>query len=195
MNQTIQNLAKAFIGESQARNRYTLYSKIAKDEGYVQIASIFNTTAEQEKQHAKWLFRMINDLKKDNPDLNIDEIKVEASAPTIYDNTLANLKAAIAGENYEYASMYPKFADMAIEEGYPQVAGRLRSIAKAEQFHEERYNKLLEQVENNSVFKKAEDVEWVCSKCGFVHKASQPPEKCPSCSHPMAYFELKCLKF
>ena len=196
MNQTIQNLSKAFIGESQARNRYTIYSKVAKKEGFEQIASIFLTTAEQERQHAKWLFKLINELKKDNPDHeSLDEIKVEATAPTIFDDTTANLKAAIAGESYEHTTMYPEFANMAEQEGFNMIAARLKAIAEAEKFHEERYNKLLKQVEKGTVFQKDQDVEWVCRKCGYIHKGNQPLENCPSCSHPKAYFELKCLCF
>jgi rubrerythrin len=199
MNQTIQNLVKAFIGESQARNRYTIYSKIAKKEGYEQISAIFTETAEQEREHAKWLFRMINDLKKQaassdsTEDLN--EIKVEAAAPTISGTTQENLKAAIAGENYEFTSMYPEFADIAEQEGYPEIAKRLRAIAKAEEHHEERYKKLLNEVEKESVFRKSEETVWVCRKCGYRHTGSTPPEECPSCGHPTAYFQVECEKY
>ena len=191
MKETIKNLTKAFIGESQARNRYTFYAKIAQKEGYEQIAEIFLITAENEREHAKWLFRMINELKKRGNE-NLDEIKVEAVAPTILGNTAENLKAAIAGENYEYTKMYPEFADIAEKEGFPDIAERLRAIAVAEKHHEERYKKLLKEIEADSVFKKDEKVYWVCRKCGYVHEGEEPPEKCPSCSHPRNYFELKC---
>ena len=190
MKTTIENLTKAFIGESQARNRYSFYAKIAKKEGFEQIAEIFLLTAENEREHAKWLFRMINELKNKS-DENFDEIKVEAAAPTILKNTAENLKAAIAGENYEQTQMYPGFADIAEEEGLSEIVGRLRAIAIAEKHHEERFRKLLEQVEKNTVFKKEERVYWVCRKCGYIHEGEEAPEKCPSCDHPKNYFEVK----
>ena len=194
MKNTILNLAKAFIGESQARNRYTFYAKIAKQEGFEQISEIFLVTAENEREHAKWLFRLINELKKESEE-DLSEIKVEASVPTVLGNTIDNLKAAIAGENYEYTQMYPEFADVAEREGHPEIAQRLRAIAKAEQHHEERYKKLLKEVEGNTVFKKEKKVYWVCRKCGYVHEGENPPEKCPSCSHPKNYFQLKCEEY
>jgi rubrerythrin len=191
MNETIQNLTKAFIGESQARNRYTMYAKIAKKEGYEQLSEIFLLTADNEREHAKWLFRMINDLKKQSAEA-LDAITVEAEAPTTLGKTTDNLKAAIAGENYEYSDMYPSFAETAGKEGFPDIAERLRAIANAEQHHEGRYKALLAQVEAGTMFKKDEEVEWVCRKCGHVHKGKTPPEECPSCGHPPEYFELKC---
>ncbi len=194
MKTTIENLTKAFIGESQARNRYSFYAKIAKKEGFEQIAEIFSLTAENEREHAKWLFRMINELKNKS-DENFDEIKVEAATPTILKNTVENLKAAIAGENFEQTQMYPEFADAAEEEGLSEIVGRLRAIAIAEKHHEERFRKLLEQVEKNTVFKKEEGVYWVCRKCGYVHEGEEAPEKCPSCNHPKNYFEVKCEEY
>jgi len=194
MRQTIENLTKAFIGESQARNRYTFYAKIAKKEGFEQIAEIFLITAENEREHAKWLFRLINELKQ-KTDENLDEIVVEAAAPTILGNTVENLKAAIAGENYEHTQMYPQFADIAEKEGLTEIARRLRAIAKAEEHHEERYKKLLKEVEGGTVLKKPNKVYWVCRKCGYVHFGTEPPEKCPSCDHPASYFELKCEEY
>jgi len=191
MENTIQNLTKAFIGESQARNRYTFYAKIAKNEGYEQIAEIFLLTAENEREHAKWLFRLINELKKKTNE-RIEEIRVEAVAPTVLGSTTQNLKAAIAGEHYEYSQMYPEFADVAQKEGFPEIAARLRAIAVAEKHHEERYKKLLEQLAGGTLFKKEEKTYWVCRKCGYVHEGPQPPENCPSCSHPKNYFEIKC---
>jgi len=146
MNETIKNLTRAFIGESQARNRYSFYAKIADKEGFKQIAEIFLITAENEREHAKWLFRLINDLKKKSGE-EINEIKVEASAPTTLGDTKENLKSAIAGENYENTSMYPEFADTAEKEGFPEIAKRLRAIAKAEEHHEERYKKLLKETQ------------------------------------------------
>ncbi len=191
MKKTIENLAKAFIGESQARNRYTFYSKIAKKEGFEQISEIFLVTAENEREHAAWLFKLINKLKGNE----MDEIKVEASVPTVLGTTAENLKAAIAGENYENTKMYPEFADVAEEEGYPEIAKRLRAIAKAEKHHEERYKKLLKEVEEGSVFKKDKEVYWVCRECGYVHFGTEPPEKCPSCDHEKSFYEIKCEEY
>ncbi len=194
MKNTIENLAKAFIGESQARNRYTFYAKIAKKEGFEQISEIFLITAENEREHAQWLLRLINDLKKKSNE-EFDEIKVEAGVPTILGSTIDNLKSAIAGENYEYTQMYPEFADIAEKEGLPEIAARLSAIAVAEKHHEERYKKLLKEVEQNTVFKKEQKVYWVCRKCGYIHEGEEPPEYCPSCNHPRNYFELKCEEY
>ncbi len=194
MKNTIENLLKAFIGESQARNRYTFYAKIAKNEGFEQIAEIFLVTAENEKEHASNLFKLINELKKKSNE-ELDEIKVEAVAPTVLGSTAENLKAAIAGENYEHTKMYPEFADVAEKEGFPEIAARLRAIAKAEKHHEERYKKLLKEVEAVTVFKKEKEVWWVCRECGYVHFGKEPPEKCPSCDHARSYFQLKCEEY
>ncbi|MFO7872040.1 MAG: rubrerythrin family protein [Candidatus Undinarchaeales archaeon] len=191
IKKTIENLTKAFIGESQARNRYTIYSKIAKKEGYEQVSELFLLTAENEREHAKWLFRMINDLKKKSSE-DLDELEVDASAPIILGDTAENLKSAIEGEHYENTEMYPGFADTAEEEGFSDIANRLRAIAKAEKHHEERYSTLLNEVQGKTVFEKEEETAWVCRKCGYVHKGKKPPEKCPSCDHPKNYFELKC---
>lgn len=187
MTKTLQNLTKAFIGESQARNRYTFYSKKAKKEGFEQISEFFLLTAENEREHAKWLFRLINQIKETDK----EEIEVEAAAPLTLGDTKENLKAAIKGENYEATDMYPGFAKTAREEGYDDIADRLEAIAKAETHHRERYKKLLENVEKETVFEKDEEVYWVCRKCGYVHKGKKPLENCPSCSHPRNYFELQ----
>lgn len=194
MNETIKNLVKAFIGESQARNRYSFYASVAKKEGFEQIAEIFRITAENEKEHASTLFKLINELKKEKGE-ELDEIKVEAVAPTVLGDTAQNLKAAIAGENREHTKMYPEFADVAEREGYPEIAARLRAIAKAEEHHEERYRKLLREVEAGTVFKKDRDVWWVCRECGYIHYGKEPPERCPSCNHPRSYFQLKCEEY
>ncbi len=189
MEKTIKNLTKAFIGESQARNRYTMYAKIAKKEGYEEISANFLLTSDQEAEHAKWLMRMINELKGN--DENYNEIVVEASAPTILADTKENLKSAVKGENYEYTDMYPEFADVADEEGLPKIASRLRSIAKAEANHEDKYKKFLENLEKDLVFKKDQEVIWVCRKCGYMHKGEEAVKECPSCGHEQAYFEVK----
>jgi rubrerythrin len=194
MEETIKNLAKAFIGESQARNRYTFYAKVAKKEGYEQIAAIFRDTAEQEREHASWLLKLINELKKESGE-DLAEIEVEAVMPTTLGTTAENLKAAIAGENYEHTTMYPEFAGIAEKEGLEEIAARLRSIAVAEKHHEERYQKLLKEVDGGTVFKKQEEVWWVCRECGYVHFGKQPPKVCPSCGHPQSYYQLKCEEY
>jgi rubrerythrin len=195
MEKTLKNLVKAFIGESQARNRYTFYAKIAKKEGHPQISEIFLKTAEQEKTHAKRLFEHIQELKEKLGKLKDEEIKVEASCPSTYGNTKENLQSAVNGENYENTEMYPEFAKIAEEEGLPHIAIRLKSIALAEVHHEERYKKLLEELKKDSLYKKEEEKEWVCSECGYIHKGKQPPEKCPSCDHGKEYYKLKCEEY
>jgi len=194
LNETIKNLVKAFIGESQARNRYSFYASIAKKEGFEQIAEVFLITAENEKEHASTIFKFINQIKKKTGE-ELNEIKVEVAATTILGNTAENLQAAIAGENYEHTKMYPEFADVAEKEGYSDIAARLRAIAKAEKHHEERYRKILKEVEAGTVFKRDEDVWWVCRECGYVHYGKEPPERCPSCNHPKRYFQLKCEEY
>ena len=191
MQKTIQNLTKAFIGESQVRNRYSFYAKVARKEGFEQIAEIFLQTAEQEKEHAKRLFEHIQELKKKTKE-KLNEIKVEFSAPTTYGNTIENLKAAIAGENYEYTSMYPEFAKVAEKEGLIKIAKRFSAIAVSEKHHEERYKKLLKEVKEGSIFKKKKKIWWVCMECGYVHFGKQPPTKCPSCDHPKSFYQVKC---
>jgi rubrerythrin len=190
MKQTFFNLTKAFIGESQARNRYTFYAGVAQKEGYEQIAGIFLETAEQEKTHAKRLFEHIQELKEK---LNCkDEIKVDASASIVYNTTEENLQAAINGENHEYTEMYPEFANVAQEEGFVKIASRMRAITIAEKHHEERYKKLLLQLKNKTIFKKEKDTEWVCRECGYAHKGKEPPKICPLCDHPQAFYQVKC---
>jgi len=191
---TLENLVKAFIGESQARNRYTFYASIARKEGFEQIAEIFLITAENEKEHAETLFKLISELKK-RVGREVSELKVEAAAPLVLGSTTENLRAAIAGENYEHTKMYPEFAKVAEEEGFPEVAARLRAIAKAEEHHEERFRKLLKEVEAGTVFKKDREVWWVCRKCGYVHYGREPPPKCPSCGHSSNYFQIKCEEY
>jgi rubrerythrin len=186
MKETLKNLAKAFIGESQARNRYTYYSKIASKEGYEQIAATFLLTAEQEKIHAKRLFEYINELKE-----NDEEITVEASVPTGFGNTKENLESAIKGENYESDIMYPEFAKVALEEGYPLIAARLKAIAIAEKNHSERYNVYLQQLISGTTFKKSEKIWWVCRECGYIHFDEEAPKVCPACTHPQAFYQVK----
>jgi rubrerythrin len=200
MNETIKNLTKAFIGESQARNRYTYYAKIAQKEGFEQIAAIFAETAEQEKTHAKRIFEHIQELKKSckcdkGEECVCSEIAVEAASPNVYGKTDENLEAAAKGENYEWTDMYPSFAKVAEKEGFKKVAKRLRSIAQAEKHHEERYKKLLKEVKAKSVFKRDGKVWWVCKECGYMHYGKTPPTICPSCDHPRSYYQLKCERY
>ena len=187
MKKTLENLTKAFIGESQARNRYTFYAKIARKEGYEQIAEIFLITAENEKAHAKRLFEHIQELNKGK----LREIEVEAAAPLVYGNTAKNLQAAIDGEHYEYAEMYPEFAKTAQKEGLLKIAARLEAIAIAERHHEERYKKLLKEVKIKAVFKKKKKVWWVCRECGYVHFGKEAPKVCPSCDHGQSFYQIK----
>ena len=191
MEETLKNLHKAFAGESQARNRYTMAAKQAGKDGYDQLMAIFTKTAEHEREHAKQLSKMINQLivkmgKEQGP------IKIEAEGAAMFSDTATNLKNAIAGEHFETTTMYPEFAAKAEEEGLPDIAIRLRAIGKAEAHHEERYAKLLKEVEAQTMFKKDEEKVWFCRKCGYEHKGTNPPKKCPACSHEAGYYQLKC---
>ncbi len=189
MNRLVKALSQAYVGESQARNRYTFYSKIAKKEGYVQISQIFSETAEHEKTHAKNYFRMIQKvMKKIGESSNMLEID-KVGVPTMYGTTTENLEEAIAGEHHENSEMYPEIAKIAEEEGYPKLSAQILAIAKAEEHHEDRYKRLLEQIEKESIFKKDGKVWWLCLECGYWHYAEEPPDVCPSCDHPKAYFK------
>ncbi|MBI0583280.1 MAG: rubrerythrin family protein [Methanomassiliicoccus sp.] len=192
MSRTAQNLAKAFIGESQASTRYTMYSAVARDEGYEQIAEIFQQTADQEKEHAKHLYTYIAGLKAKG---DFETLEVEAEVPVTYGSTAENLRAAIAGENFEHTTMYPEYAAVADSEGYRDIAVRMRNIAKAEMHHEERYMKLLDVVESGSFFKKEEKTWWVCRQCGFMHYGTEPPARCPACDRPRALYQRKCEEY
>ena len=178
---TEQNLLKSFAGESQATNRYLMFAKIAKKEGYEQIAKIFEITAKQEIQHAKRFFRFLEG----------GNVEITACYPAGKEGTTAeNLKAAAAGENEEWAEVYPEFAKIANEEGFPEIAQVFQSIAVAEQGHEVRYKKLLANLEKGEIFKKPSEVNWYCRNCGMLVKSAQAPETCPACLHPKAYFEV-----
>jgi rubrerythrin len=182
---TSENLLKAFAGESQARNRYTYYSSVAKKQGYNQIAAIFMETAEQEKEHAKRFFKFLK------ADLNGEGIEITATYPVaLSDDTKFNLKHAAAGENEEWTELYPEFAKVAKEEGFPEVAAAFEMISIVEKFHESRYSKLLSNIENNKVFKKDTAVVWKCGNCGFIYEGIEAPELCPACVHPQSYFEV-----
>ena len=177
---TEQNLLKSFAGESQARGRYVYFASIAKKEGYEQIAAIFNETAEQEKEHAKRFFKFLEG----------GMVEITASYPAgILSTTVENLKAAAAGENEEWSELYPEFAKVADEEGFPQIAEAFRRIATVEAGHEARYLKLYERMINGTVFEDEEEIEWQCRNCGYIHKGKKAPEVCPACQPPKAYFE------
>ncbi len=193
MKKTLENLAKAFVGESQARNRYAMFAKIAKTEGYEQIASIFLETAEQEREHAKQIFNRIQILKTEEAGLT--KINVEAECPIEIGDTKKNLELAIQGENYEWEIMYSEFAKTADEEGYADIAKWFRSILVAENHHSERYQKLLKNLVDGTVFEKPVEVYWVCRECGYVHFAASAPEECPSCKHARAFYQLKCEEY
>ncbi|MCK4329115.1 rubrerythrin family protein [candidate division WOR-3 bacterium] len=178
---TERNLLTAFAGESQARNRYTYFASQAKKEGCEQIAGVFLETADNEKEHAKRLFKFLEG----------GEVEISASFPAgIIGETKDNLKSAAAGENYEHTKMYPGFAKIAEEEGFLEIAAVFRAIAVAEKQHEKRYLVLLENLEKDRVFKREKVVRWRCRNCGYIHEGTEAPEKCPACAHPKAYFEL-----
>ena len=180
-SQTEKNLLTAFAGESQARNRYTYFASQAKKEGLVQIAFIFEETADQEKEHAKRLFKLLEG----------GEVEVKAAFPAgVIGSTVANLKASAAGENHEHTEMYPGFAAIAREEGFEAIAVVFEAIAVAEKQHEKRYNDLMANIEADRVFKRDTEVVWRCRNCGYIHTGKEAPEKCPACAHPQAYFEL-----
>jgi rubrerythrin len=188
LKQTFLNLGAAFVGESMARNRYTMYNKVARTEGFEQIAGIFAETADQEREHASILFHFLQDIKKKNGgELKLANVEV----PLVLGTTAENLQAAIDGEHYETTTMYPGFADVADQEGYKAIAERLRAIAVAEAHHEERYRKLLKEVKAHSVFKKGHKVVWVCRECGYVYEGTEAPAKCPSCQHAQSFYQVK----
>ncbi len=173
MSKTEKNLKAAFAGESEARNKYTIWAKVARKEGYHYIAKIFEETAENEKRHAKDQFAMLGGIG----------------------DTAANLRAAAEGENYESTEMYPTFAKEAAEEGNKKAAALFKVIAGIEAHHRDRFLKLLEMVENGTVFKREKKIKWKCSVCGFIHEGTEPPAKCPSCGHAREYFEPANMDF
>ena len=166
--ETEKNLQAAFAGESQARNKYSYFAKVAKQEGYEQISKIFQETADDEKEHAKLHLKCLGGIG----------------------NTTENLKAVIAGENYEWTQMYPSFAKTAEEEGFSEIAKTFSGIVEIEKAHEARYKKLLKNIEEGKVFKKDDSVNWRCIECGYIHEGTEAPRVCPVCKHPQAYFEV-----
>ena len=180
-SKTEHNLLAAFAGESQARNRYSFAASIARKEGYEQISGLFLETADDEKQHAKLFFRHLEG----------GEATITAGYPAgVAGDTLAQLKAAAAGERLEWTTLYTGFADDAIQEGFPHAAETFKQVAAVEQWHERRYNKLAEALQSKSVFKKPQKALWKCRECGRVVEALEAPAKCPTCAHPQAFFEL-----
>ncbi|GAB6060503.1 rubrerythrin [Desulfonatronum parangueonense] len=179
--QTEKNLLIAFSGESQARNRYTYFSKQAKKEGYEQISYIFEETANQEKEHAKRLFKFMEG----------GEVEITASYPAgVIGSTYDNLLEAAEGEHYEQTEMYPDFAKIATEEGFPEIASAMKAIAIAERQHEKQYRELAANLKSNKVFAKDAKVTWRCRNCGYVGDGTGAPQKCPACDHPQAHFEI-----
>lgn len=179
--ETEKNLLKAFAGESQARNRYTMFASQARKDGFRQIEALFIETADQELEHAKRFFKLLEG--------GVVEISASFPAGGIGD-TAANLKAAAMGENEEWSDLYPHFAEVAMQEGFPKIASAFKNIAKVEKEHEERYLKLLKNVEEGKVFQRDEVVEWRCRNCGFIHEGEKAPKLCPACQHEQEHFEL-----
>lgn len=181
-SKTEKNILTAFAGESQARNRYTYAASKAKKEGFVQISAIFEETANQEKEHAKRLFKFLEG----------GEVEVQAAFPAgVIGTTVENLLAAAEGEDHETTSMYPEFAATAREEGFKEIAAVFEKIAVAEANHRDRFLALKKNIEDGKVFKKDQPVKWVCRNCGYVHEGTEAPGTCPACAHPQAHFELK----
>jgi rubrerythrin len=179
--ETEKNLLTAFAGESQARNRYTYFAGTAKKEGYVQISEVFQETANQEKEHAKRFFKFLEG----------GDVEIVAAYPAGSIGTTAeNLKAAAAGENAEWTTIYQNFANIAKEEGFPEVEAAFKNISIAEKQHEKRYLGLLKNIDENTVFKKSDKTVWRCMNCGYLHDGESAPEKCPACLHDQAYFEM-----
>jgi rubrerythrin len=180
-SKTEKNILTAFAGESQARNRYTYFAKKAKKEGYIQISYIFEETADQEKEHAKRLFKLLEG----------GEVEITGSFPAgVIGHTVENLKASAGGEHYEHTEMYPGFAKIAREEGFDDIAEIFLAIAVAEKQHEKRYLDLAKNIDEGTVFKKDGEVVWRCRNCGYLHDGAEAPESCPACDHPQAHFEI-----
>ncbi|MBQ7613137.1 MAG: rubrerythrin family protein [Spirochaetaceae bacterium] len=179
-SQTEKNILAAFIGESQARNKYTFWASVAKKEGFISIERIFVETAEQEKEHAKRLFKFLEG----------GEVQLTTSAGAgVIGTTLENLRMAAAGENHEWQHMYPDFAKVADEEGFPEIAAVMRNIAIAEKQHAKRYEAFIKRIEENSMWVQEDAITWRCLNCGFIYVGKEAPKVCPACAHPQGYFE------
>jgi rubrerythrin len=180
--QTEKNLLTSFAGESQARNRYTFFASVAKKEGYEQVAAIFEETANQEKEHAKRMFKWLEG----------GMVEITAAYPAgMIGTTIDNLTEAAGGENEEWTLLYPAFADTADAEGFPEIATMYRQISIAEKGHEARYRKLLANIQAGTVFSSEEEETWQCRNCGYIHTGKEAPNQCPACLHPQAYFEIE----
>jgi rubrerythrin len=180
-SKTEKNLLMAFAGEAQARNRYTYFGSEARKDGYIQIADIFEETANQEKEHAKRFFKFLEG----------GEVEIQTTFPAgVIGTTASNLKAAAAGEHHEWTNLYPSFAKVAEEEGFENISKVFKDISIAEKQHEKRYLGLLANVEAGKVFKKDKPVVWRCRNCGYLHEGKEAPQTCPACAHPQAYFEV-----
>ena len=180
-SRTEKNLLAAFAGESQARTRYTFFASVAKKEGYEQISAIFAETAENEKEHAQLFFKLLKG----------GMVEITAAYPAgVIGSTAENLRAAAEGEKHEWGTLYPRFAEVADEEGFAEAARTFRMVAKVEAYHERRYRKLLANIEQGKVFKRDSPVMWKCRNCGYVFEGKEAPERCPVCDHPRSYFEL-----
>ena len=181
-SRTAKNLLKAFAGESQARNRYTFAASIARNEGLEHVAAVFLETADNEKEHAKVFFRHLAPLAP-------SALEITASYPVVAGDTAAQLKAAFEGENEEWSGLYPEFARIAKEEGFPQIARTFTLIARVEKSHEDRYRRLYDHVVNGTVFQRGDKIYWRCRVCGYIHEGDTAPKLCPACQHPQAFFE------
>ncbi len=183
---TEKNVLTAFAGESQARNRYSYFASQAKKEGYEQISAIFLDTADNEKEHAKVLFKLLEG----------GQVEITGAFPAgVIGDTAANLREAADGESYEHVTMYPEFAAIAASEGFPAIAATMRNIAVAEKGHENRYRALIKNIDEGTVFKKNEKVTWRCRNCGYIHEGMEAPQECPACQHARAYFEILSEKY
>ncbi len=182
-SKTEKNLLAAFAGESQARTRYAFFASVAKKEGYEQISAIFTETADNEKEHAQLFFKLLQG----------GSAEITTSYPAgVIASTAENLMAAAEGEKLEWGTLYPGFAKVADEEGFTEAARTFRNVAKVEAYHERRYVKLLDNVKNDTVFKKTSAIMWKCRNCGHIFEGAEAPEKCPACDHPRAFFEVWC---
>ncbi|MDW7771401.1 MAG: ferritin family protein [Desulfobulbaceae bacterium] len=180
-SETEKNILTAFAGESQARNRYTYFAKQARNEGFVQISQIFERTAEQEKEHAKRLFKFLQG----------GEVQITAGFPAgTIGSTLQNLESAVAGEHYEYTEMYPDFARIATQEGFNDISAAFTAIAVAEMQHEKQYREFIDNINADRVFRRTNSVVWYCANCGYLHENTEPPVTCPACAHDRKYFQL-----
>lgn len=180
---TEKNLLASFAGESQARNRYTYFASVAKKEGYEQIAAIFLETADNEKEHAKRFFKLLEG----------GDVEIQDSYPAgVIGNTAQNLEAAAAGENLEWTKLYKEAEEIARKEGFEEIAVQFKEIAEVEAEHEKRYRKLLKNIKEEKVFKKDKVVKWKCRNCGYVHEGKEAPKECPACAHPQSFYELLC---